>query len=90
MTVRKKYTDVARQQKHLSNIRDRVQNANETFFPDKTDRQYDSIVLIDDMVGSGASFNQVAKKLVNRNSAKEVYGISIVGDQNGFSAVKKI
>ena len=90
ITVRKRYRDVARQQKHLSDIRDRVQNANETFFPDETDRQYRSVLLIDDMVGSGASFNQVAKKLVTRNIAKEIYGIGIVGDRRGFTAVKKM
>ena len=91
INIRKKYYgDVPRQQKHLSNIRDRVQNADKTFFPDKTDREYNSVLLIDDMIGSGASLNQVAKKLINQNSAKRVYGIGIVGDQKGFTTVKKV
>ena len=90
INIRKKYGNVVLQQKHLSNIRDRVQNADKTFFPDETDREYSSVLLIDDMIGSGASLNQVAKKLINQKSAKRVYGIGIVGNQKGFTTVKKV
>ena len=48
-----------------------------------------SVLIIDDACGSGATINEVAKKLKNLN-AKKVYGYSIVGSYKGFDIISEV
>jgi DNA-binding MarR family transcriptional regulator len=77
-------------QKTLSKKEDREENAKATIFvANQTEHAYKKVLLLDDMVGSGATFNEVAKKILDKNIAVEVYAISVVGSFNGFEVVKE-
>ena len=95
------------QQKTLKDIKDRIQNARDTFringiLPHNLSLQnpsviqinnsYKKILLIDDAVGSGGTFNEIARKIKNIPFCKEaeIIGISIVGSVNGFEVVNEI
>jgi len=75
-------------QKALSKIKDRIQNANNSIrINDK--REFDSILLIDDALGSGATINQTACKLKQYGQIKEVYGFAITGSYKGFEVLSE-
>ena len=89
VTVKKKKTSVIRQQKYLRTADERVRNARDTFvldIPERPAEPYGRLLLIDDMVGSGATLNQIARKCIDAKFAETVYGIGIVGDRKGFKA----
>lgn len=90
IAIGKKHGDVPQQQKHLGRIKDRLENADRTFYIRPMKESYDRVLLIDDFVGSGATLNQVAKKLIQQGVAKKVWGIGIVGVRKGFKVVKKV
>ncbi len=81
-------TNIIVPQKTLSKIEDRVTNAANTIFV-SDERKFDKILLIDDAVGSGATFHEVARKLIRQKVAKEVYAVSIVGSFNGFEVINE-
>lgn len=75
-------------QKALSKIKDRIQNAtNSIRVSDK--REFDSILLIDDALGSGATINQTACKLKQFGQVKKVYGFAITGSYKGFEVLSE-
>lgn len=81
--------DVATPQKTLSKLKDRIDNARKTIFIEGQVRQYKRILIIDDAVGSGASFNEVAKMLKNLNPDAKIYGMAIVGSKKGFDVISE-
>ena len=87
--VRKKHGEVTQQQKHLKGIMERLENANRTLYISPTEGPYETVLLIDDLIGSCATINQVAKKFVTSGIAKNVHGIGIIGIKSGFEVVKK-
>ena len=86
----KRHGMVVQQQKHLGRIKDRLENADRTFYVRPMKESYNKVLLIDDFVGSGATLNQIAKKLIQQGVAKKVWGIGIVGVRKGFKVVKKV
>ena len=96
-------TSVLVPQKTLSKIEDRIINAKNTIFIKRVsfliknregkekvdDYLYDKVLLIDDAVGSGSTFNEVAKKIKDQKIAHTVYAMAIVGSFNGFEVVKE-
>ena len=50
-------------QKSLSKLTDRIQNAKDTIFLHKPTTNYRKILLIDDAAGSGATLNEMGKKV---------------------------
>ena len=90
IAVGKQHGDVPQQQKHLGRIVDRLKNADRTFYVRPVKQSYDAVLLVDDFVGSGATMNQVAKKLIRQGAARKVWGIGIVGVRKGFKVVKKV
>jgi len=66
------------QQKSLKKIEDRILNAQKTIDV-KSNKKCKNILLIDDVTGSGATLNQVAKKIIEKNIAKNVYAFTITG-----------
>lgn len=72
-------------QKTLERLDERVANARETIFVIDQNVPYKNILLIDDAVGSGASMNEVAKKI----NAK-VYGFAVAGSFKGFEVIKEV
>jgi phosphoribosylpyrophosphate synthetase len=76
-------------QKALSKIADRVKNAQESIIV--ADReQYGRVLLIDDAIGSGATINETASKLLYKKTATEVYGYAVVGSYKGFEVIQEI
>jgi|TARA_B110000967_G_C18819397_1_gene527831 hypothetical protein len=43
--------------------------------------------LIEAAGGSGATLNQIAKKIKNRHISKEVVGLAVVGSYKGFDVI---
>lgn len=86
-----KYTGfVPVQQKSLKKIEDRILNAKNTIVV-SSDLSYDNVLLIDDVTGSGATLNETAKKLLEKNVAKRVYGFTITGSAkaNDFEVISE-
>ncbi|MEN9852373.1 MAG: competence protein ComFC [Candidatus Parcubacteria bacterium] len=81
-------TEVIVPQKTISKLEDRIINADSTIFVSEN-RVFDTILLIDDAVGSGATLNQTAKKIKQLGIAKKVIGFSITGSANGFDIINE-
>lgn len=90
ITVEKFYAGEIRvPQKSLSKLTDRVENAQKTLYV--TDKvPWQRVLLIDDAVGSGATFDQVAKKLKSQFGTKFVAGFAIVGSYKGFEVISEV
>jgi hypothetical protein len=76
-------------QKSLSKIEERITNAENTFAVSGSGR-FNHLVLIDDAVGSGATLNQLAHKIKEKNIAKKVTGLAIVGSFKGFDVITDV
>jgi phosphoribosylpyrophosphate synthetase len=76
-------------QKTLSKLADRVQNARATVFVAER-RSFGTVLLIDDAVGSGATFNEVARKLKSQGVAKRVICLAITGSLKGFDVISEV
>ncbi|MBC7419095.1 MAG: winged helix-turn-helix transcriptional regulator [Bdellovibrio sp.] len=76
-------------QKSLGKVEERIQNAKETMVVVPLDITYKKVLLIDDAVGSGATMNEIAKKLKDRG-VKHVVGFAIVGSYKGFEVIKEV
>jgi len=78
------------QQKSLRDIKDRILNANKTIFISGS-YNYNNVLLIDDVTGSGATLNETAKKLINNSLAKNIYGFTITGSAkaNDFDVISE-
>jgi predicted transcriptional regulator/adenine/guanine phosphoribosyltransferase-like PRPP-binding protein len=66
------------QQKSLKKIEDRILNAKKTIAVNNSNN-YENVLLIDDVTGSGATLNETAQKLIEKGIAKNVYGFTITG-----------
>ena len=78
------------EQKTIGTVRGRIENASLTF--DLISKQkWDTVLLIDDLVGSAATLNEIARKIKQKKIAKTVHAITIVGvNSKKFPIVKKI
>ncbi|MEO6456644.1 MAG: winged helix-turn-helix transcriptional regulator [Ginsengibacter sp.] len=76
-------------QKALSKIEDRIINAQVSIIVKDT-RKFNTILLIDDAVGSGATINETAVKLKFKEAAKTVTGLAITGSFKGFDIIQEV
>ena len=76
-------------QKSLNKIEERINNAENTFVV-KGNVSYNTILLIDDAVGSGSTLNQIAGKIKNKQLANTVIGLAIVGSYKGFDVITDV
>lgn len=76
-------------QKSLSKLDERIKNAENTFAVTEQ-RKFNKVLLIDDAVGSGATLNQIAEKIKNKEVTKTVLGLAIVGSFKGFDVITDI
>lgn len=76
-------------QKSLAKIEERINNADNTFSIFEKNR-FQTVLLIDDAVGSGATLNQIAKKLLEKKIAEKVIGLAIVGSFKGFDVITDV
>ncbi|MCK5332746.1 hypothetical protein KAJ41_02700 [Candidatus Parcubacteria bacterium] len=74
----KEKTLIPIQQKSLKKMEDRILNAKKTIVV-SSKKQYKSILLIDDVTGSGSTLNETAKKIISQNIAQKVYALTITG-----------
>lgn len=75
-------------QKALSKIQDRILNTQKSIVV-VASKQYDTILLIDDAVGSGATLNETANKIKAKRIAKTVYGLAVTGSYKGFEVISE-
>lgn len=73
-------------QKALSKIRDRILNTQKSIVVRDTNK-YKTVLLIDDAVGSGATLNETAVKIMKKGIAKKVIGLAITGSYKGFEVL---
>ena len=76
-------------QKALSKVFERKANAKNTFYVPKQ-QSYNCVLIIDDAIGSGATINEIAIKLKDKNIAKEIIGLSITGSYKGFEVISEL
>jgi predicted transcriptional regulator len=87
--INKVRTNVIVPQKALSKIHERVMNAKNTFvIPEQ--KKYNHILIIDDAVGSGATINEIALKIKDKNLAKQITGLAITGSYKGFEVISEV
>lgn len=82
-------TDIIVPQKTLSKLEDRIENAKISIVVDDN-RSFENVLLIDDAVGSGATLNETAKSLKQKNVAKKIIGLSITGSFKGFDVISEV
>lgn len=82
--------DIPIPQKTLSSVEGRVINARDSIYlKDVKESPYKNVLLIDDVVGSGASFNETAKKL-KAVKVKNIIAFALVGNLKGFDVIREI
>lgn len=83
-------TPIAVPQKSLNKLEDRVENAKSTFVVDDQSK-FNNILLIDDAVGSGATLNETARKIRDRNLvAGKIIGLAVSGSFKGFDIISEV
>lgn len=84
--------DIIVAQKSLSGLQERITNACDTIFlKSPLSVGTKNILLIDDAVGSGATLNETAKKLMVGNpNIASIIGFAIVGSIKGFEVIREI
>lgn len=82
-------TPIAVPQKTLSKLEDRVENAKSTIIVDDT-RKYETVLLIDDALGSGSTLNETAQKIKKQRLAKTIIGLAITGSFSGFEVISEV
>lgn len=76
-------------QKALSKIFERIANAKNTFYVPEQ-KAYNRVLIIDDAIGSGATINEIAFKLREKNIAQEIIGLAITGSFKGFDVISEL
>lgn len=77
-------------QKSLSKKSDRIENARKTIFIENQNFSWKKILLIDDAVWSGATLNETAKKIKEKNISSYVIWIAIVGSFKWFEVINEV
>ena len=77
-------------QKSLSKLKDRIENAKNTIFFNEEKRRFKNVLILDDAVGSGATMNEMAKKIKKQGIADKVFGLAFVGSFKGFDVFKEV
>ena len=89
LNIRKVHNQIVMPQKALSKIHERVANAQMSFVNIEK-QQYNKILIIDDAVGSGATINEIAQKLKQKDTAKQILGLAITGSYKGFEVITEL
>jgi hypothetical protein len=83
-------TPVAVPQKTLNRLSDRIENAKNTIIVEEKSK-FKNILLIDGAVGSGATMNEVAKKIRDKGiCGGKIVGLAITGSFKGFNVISEV
>lgn len=83
--------DIPIPQKTLASLEERIINARDSIYlKDTAGPYYKNILLIDDVVGSGASFNETAKKIKAAKIAKHIIAFALVGNIKGYDVIREV
>jgi len=83
-------TDIIVPQKTISKIGDRIENAQKTMSVEENS-VFSNILLIDDAVGSGATFNEIARKIRKKGICEnKIIGLAITGSFKGFDVISEV
>lgn len=84
--------DIPIPQKTLATTQERVINARDSIYlKDLRGQAYKNVLLIDDVVGSGASFNETARKLKKAKiGTGTIIAFALVGSIKGYAVVREI
>ena len=90
VSILKIKTPIIVPQKTLNKLSDRIENAKNTFVIDDAS-QFKNILLVDDAIGSGATINEIAKKIRQKNICKgKIIGLAITGSFKGFDVISEV
>src|SRR3989339_508312 len=82
IVITKVKTAVAVPQKTLNKLNDRIENARITIMVEERNK-FKNILLVDDAVGSGATMNEVAQKIREKNICRgKIIGLAITGSSS--------
>lgn len=76
-------------QKTLKSLKDRILNAEQTFVVESS-RAYETVLIIDDALGSGATLNEISKQIIQKGIAKECYGLVLVASPSGYEVIQDV
>jgi predicted amidophosphoribosyltransferase len=89
VNVRKVSNAIAVPQKALSKLYERVANARNTFVVLEK-KKFKKVLILDDAIGSGATINEIAKKLKDKKIAQHIVGLAITGSYKGFEVISEL
>ncbi|OGF24885.1 hypothetical protein A2331_03410 [Candidatus Falkowbacteria bacterium RIFOXYB2_FULL_34_18] len=90
IVITKVKTAVAVPQKTLNKLNDRIENARITIMVEERNK-FKNILLVDDAVGSGATMNEVAQKIREKNICRgKIIGLAITGSFKGFDIISEV
>ena len=67
------------EQKQIASVENRIINARNTYKVVRSGKVYKKLLLVDDLVGSGATVNEIARKCKENALAEEVHCLCLVG-----------
>lgn len=83
--------DIPIPQKTLASLEERIINARDSIYPKQTKTSScKNVLLIDDVVGSGASFHETAKKIKTAKIARHIVAFALVGNIRGYDVIREI
>jgi len=83
-------TAVAVPQKTLNKLSDRIENAKNTIVVEENS-VFKNILIIDDAVGSGATLNEVAKKIRDKGLCRgNIIGLALTGSFKGLDIISEV
>lgn len=84
--------DIPIAQKSLQSVGERLINAQESIYPkNAVEPPYQNVLLIDDVAGSGASFQETARKLRKIGvGTKSIIAFAIVGNLKGYDVIRQM
>jgi len=90
LAVAKVKTEIIVPQKTLNKLEDRIENAKRTIVVEDTGF-YKNILLIDDAVGSGSTFNETARQVKRKGMCSgKIIGLAITGSFKGFDVISEV
>lgn len=90
LKITKVKTPIIIPQKTLNKLKDRIENAKNTFVVEEN-AVFRNVLLLDDAVGSGATLNEIAKKIRDKNICQgKIIALSITGSFKGFDVISEV